>query len=1128
MKRYALLLIALMVVPFLAMGQGVTTSALKGKIIDQNGESLPGANVVATHEPTGTTYGTSTNAKGNYFLANMRVGGPYTVKVTFVGYQPVTQEDVTLNLGETRNINFELSETTQELDAVEVTAQGGIFDVNKTGVSTSIGEEDIENNPTVGRDIADFTRNIPSAYVANSDDDGPAISIAGQNNRYNSIFIDGTVSNDVFGLSAQGTNGGQTGATPISLDAIEQFQINLSPYDVSQGGFTGGAINAVTRSGSNKFTGSAYFFRRSQAFAGKTPLALQQYRPDNTSPERLPDFSNNRIGFRLGGPIIEDKLFFFVNGEMLRSETPRPFGGTYQGGAGVGGVEDLRSFLMSELDYDPGVFRDKQSELDSEKILAKLDWNLSENHKVTARYSLNDAQNVDAFDSDFNTINFSGRNEVFPSTTHSAALEVSSTFGNNMANKLILGYTDVTDDRGVNGQRFPTVNISDGDGDIFLGNEPFSTANLLDQSIFTITNDFNIFAGDHTITIGTHNEFYDIANLFIPFNFGWYFYDDWNGNGTAVDEFRTAVLERNLPPDQQSVPSFVLRGYSIVGDNPVRPENVGDNSNNIGAFNAFQLGFYIQDEWQATGNLRLTGGIRLDIPKVTTKPRHAPDVFSTTLPAVREYHNLNGAKPGETPDAQAYISPRFGFNWDVFDNSKTQIRGGAGVFLGRVPFVWPGGMFLNNGANTGILANFGGGFFTNFGLDGNPFRPDVGNGLTALDYGGNIDDLIPSGRLEMFEEDFKYPRVFRTSIGLDQKLGAGYIATLEGQYTKTMNNIMVTNVNLLPPNETMDGPDNRPIYAYQINGDELDGSESLIDGRYGNIHRVGNAEDGHTYNITGSLQKRFRNNFFAKVSYSYGDAFAVNDGTSSQINSLWDGMEHVYGANNITLSRSDFSMGHRFLINLNYRKEFFNNLATSVSLFWEGVSGRPFSYVISDSDVMIGENGDPNSLLYVPTSASELEFTGTPAEQAQQAARFERYISSSDYLNSKRGEYAERNATRAPFESVIDLKVQQELFGDLFNRRQKLTLTLDIFNFSNLLGQIFDVELGQRYAVGSQVEPIEFEGYRDAGNGDFTPVYSFNLPEGVNSEEDLFDREIQDFGTYSARWQMQFGVRYTF
>lgn len=1113
MKRYAFLLLVLFV-PLLALGQGVTTSSIKGKIIDENGEPLPGANIVATHEPSGTTYGASSNSKGNFYLPNMRVGGPYTVRVTFVGYQSIQREGLTLNLGETRNLSFNLREKTEELGEVQVVARGDVFDVERTGVTTNIGEQDIENNPTVGRDLADFTRNIPSAYVANSDDDGPAISIAGQNNRYNSIFIDGAVSNDVFGLSAQGTNGGQTGATPISLDAIEQFQVDLSPYDVSQGGFTGGAINAVTRSGSNTLEGSAYFYRRSEQLAGKTPLAIQQYRPENVDAERLPAFDNNRFGFRLGGPIVEDKLFFFVNGEILRSETPRPFGGTYDGATDLSTIGNLGSFFENNgIDYDPGAYRDKNSLLDSEKVLAKIDWNINKDHNLTLRHNYVKAENIDAFQSDESAINFGGRNEVFPSTTHTSALELTSTFGQNKSNKFILGYTSVRDDRGVNGQRFPTINIEDGSGDIFLGNEPFSTANLLEQDIFTITNDFNIFAGDHTITIGTHNEFYDIANLFIPFNYGWYFFSDQNDSGTGFDEFQQAIRAVN-DPTIDPPNSFVLRGFSLVD----REAGVGDNSQNIGAFNAFQLGFYIQDEWQVTDNLRLTGGIRLDIPKITTEPRFADGVFQTTLPSVSNFHDLKGARPGETPDAQLYISPRFGFNWDVFGDKTTQVRGGLGEFLGRVPFVWPGGMFLNNGANTGILERFG----------QNPFRPNPQNGLTQADFGRSVDELIPSGRLEIFEDDFKYPRVFRTSLGVDQRLPYGIIATLEGQYTNTLSNINIKNINLRPLNETMDGPDNRPIYAYEFNGDNIDPQGTLIDDRYSNIHRVGNTSKGYTYNITASLQKRFRDNFFAKVAYTYGDAYAVNDGTSSQLNSIWDGVEHVYGANNVGLSRSDFSTGHRFILNLNYRKEFLNNLATSISVFWEGVSGRPFSYVIGGSDEMIGENGGSTALMYVPSTASELTFVGSQGEQLAQAQKLERFISSSDYLNSRRGEYVNRNGSRAPFESIIDLKIEQELFANILDRKQTLSLTVDIFNFTNLLGEMFDQEWGKRYSVGSQVAPIRFEGFQDPQNGDFTPTYQVTLPDNVNSEEDLFDRDIQDFGTYSARWQMQVGVRYTF
>lgn len=1115
-KRLLFYLLPLVLLPAISAAQGVTSSSMKGTVTDGDGNPLPGASVQVTHVPSGSQYGNATDPSGNFTIRNMRVGGPYAVRVTFIGYTPFEQEDIFLELGETYTLEVAMREDAAELGEVQVVAAGDVFDKTKTGVGRNVRQEDIDSAPTVGRDLADFTRLTPQAFVGNDDDDGPSISIAGQNNRYNSIFIDGAVSNDVFGLSAQGTNGGQTGTTPISMDAIEQFQINLSPYSVTQGGFTGGAINAITRSGTNRFEGSVYFFNRNEGLAGKTPSSIIDGQPDldDSDRERLPEFSNNRYGFRLGGPIVKDKLFFFANVELLRSETPQPFVGSYAGQAGISGAEDLRQFLINEVNYDPGTFADKNSKLDDEKLLFKLDWNISQNHKLVARHSYTDAENTDAFRSTNSLLNYAGRNEVFPSTTNSSSVEIRSTFGNNYANKLLFGYTRVRDDRNVNGQRFPTVNIEDGDGDIRLGNEPFSTANILEQDIFTITNDFNIFAGNHTLTIGTHNEFYDIANLFIPFNFGWYFFEDRNDSGSGLDEFRDAVRAVNDPSIEPPL-SFVQRGFSLVGDD----SNVGDDSENIGAFRAFQLGLYVEDEWQVNSDLRLTGGLRFDVPGLTTSPRFAPDVFETTLPDLEQFYDLRGAEPGEPPSAQLYVSPRFGFNWDLFGNEQTQLRGGSGIFLGRVPFVWPGGMYLNNGANTGILDEFG----------RNEFRPNPENGLTLEDYGRSEDELIPSGRLEIFEEDFKYPQVWRSSLGVDQKLPYGIVGSLEAQFTKNLNNINITNINLRPQNATLDGPDNRPIYAYGFDENEvIDNSATLIDGRYQNIHRVGNTSEGYSFDISATLRKQFGRSLSTSLSYTYGDSYALNDGTSSQLNSIWEGIENVNGSNNLDLSRSDFSLGHRLISSINYRKAFLGHLATSVSLFVEASSGRPFSYAIAGSDDMIGENGGSTALFYVPNDASELAFTGSPAEQQAKAEELDRYISSSDYLDSRRGKYAERNGSRTPMEFVMDLKIRQELFADLFNRRQKVELTLDFFNFTNLLGEIFDTNWGKRSDFGTRRSLVRFEQFRDPEGGDLTPVYDVIIPEGVETEDDYFDQNLQDSSTYSSRWLAQLGVRYTF
>jgi hypothetical protein len=1117
--------------------QGVTTATIRGSVVDDDGEPLPGANVVAVHQPSGSQYGTTSNADGNYVLPNIRVGGPYRVTASFVGYQTRQETGIRLDLGERRTVDFELPTATQALDEVQVIAEQGVFSRERTGVGTDLDESAVENTPSVGRELADLARLTPQAYVVNSDDDGSAISISGQPNRYNSIFIDGAVSNDVFGLSAQGTDGGQTGATPIPLDAIEAMEIAVSPFDVTQSGFAGGAINAVTRSGTNTFTGSAYFLRR-----------------DETLVQNLPEFSNNRYGFRLGGPIVQDKLFFFVNAELLRTENPQPFAGSYAGNTplddpgtdAIDSVSELAGLLQNELGYNPGAFGDKTSTLDSENIVARLDYNLNPNHRLTARYIFNSPENTDQFRSDSRTIEFANNAEVFPNTTNNATLEWNGTFGNQVANKLILGYKRVKDDRGFRQQPFPFVSIDDGDGDIEIGSEQFSTANLLEQDAFTLTNNTSIFVGDHTFTVGTHNEFYRLSNLFIPRNFGSYEY-------ASLDDFVQSVRAINDPSIDPVAPTEFQRGFSLQDDDPSTPgfeEVVGDGTNAIGEFDAYILGFYVQDEWQATDQLRLTAGLRLDIPQIASTPNAAPDALTQTVPDIQEFYALNGARPGQAPDAQYHLSPRLGFNWDVFGNRSTQVRGGLGVFTSRQPFVWYGGMFLNNGTNTGFaFQSDNDGVLLDNGEPA-PFIPVVGpdgeqNDLldvTELE-GRAIDSVVPSGRLEMFEQDYSLPRLMRYSLGVDQRLPLGFVGTIEGQYSNYLSNLLVTNVNIKPANATLSGPDNRPIWDYE---------ERDIDPRYSDIHRVGNTNRGYSYDITARLQNEIAdfagsNQLAFSASYTYGDSWVIQQETSSQINSIWEGTEHVNGANSLDLTRSDFALGHRILGQLTYRQEYLDNFATTLALTYTGQSGRPFSYVIDESDDMIGEGGDPVGLFYIPRSTASLMYgqvnddgdlellTGDDAQAA--ASQLDRIIRGTEYLSRNRGTYAERNGDRTPFESVVDLKIAQDIFGELLGQGQRIQISLDIFNFTSLLGELFDTDWGTRYFVpDSNVEPVQFLGFADEaintedlfsdGAPAYTPVYRTQLND-FTEETDLFD-ELETGSTYSSQWQMQLGLRYTF
>ncbi len=1181
MRRWATIpiyiLAFLLLGPAVAHAQGVTSATIRGTVVDENDEPLPGVNVVAVHEPSGSRYGTTTGQDGQFTVANVRVGGPYTITASFVGYQSQRETGIQLDLGETRTLQFQLQEQTQELDEVEVIAQeeGAIFSEERRGISTNISEEEIQTAPTIDRSIADFARFTPQAIVGNDDDDGSSISIAGQNNRYNSIFIDGAVSNDVFGLSAQGTDGGQTGATPISTDAIEQFNIDISPYDVTQSYFGGGAINAVTRSGTNEYKGSFAFEYRDQNFAENLPNAP------------FPDFNNQRYVGRFGGPIVEDELFFFVNFDINREASPQPFEGGFEDFEGQqieseSDLNDLLSFIDQTMGdrYDPGSFQGQSATLESNKFLGKIDWNINQNHRLSARYSYSGSENVDAFGGDPETISFSSRNEVFPNTTQIGALELNSTFGNNYANKLILSYKNVEDDRDTNlDQPFPTLDIEDGAAGIEFGGEPFSSVNFLKQEVLTLTNDFDIFLGDHTITVGTHNELYDLANKFVPYNYGWYSFIDLNDNGTGIDEFKETVCASVDPVESgacseftnpQVQPSFFGRGFSLVDNNINESgfqEVIGDATGAEGAFRALNTSLYVQDDWTVSDQLTLTGGVRVDVPVYLDDPAYAnpdnpavPDdpqlnPRNTTIPAIENFYSMNGAQPGDTPDPNLHWAPRFGFNYDVFGNERTQLRGGTGVFTSRQPFVWPGGMYLNNGTNTGVVN------FFDFELREAPFRPNPQNGLTVADFQDrDPSDLIPSGRLELFEEGYMNPRFWRSSIGIDQELPGGVVGTFEAQYSNTLKNVLVTNVNLRPSNETLDGPDNRPIWVPS----EYDESEAgafadgaTIDSRYASVLRVGNSNRGYSYNLTARLRKTFEgivtenSALRTDVSYTYGDSYSVNDGLSSQVESLWNGIEHVNGANDLGLARSDFSIGHRVLGRFSYRQQILDQIAATVTLVYDGQSGRPFSYAIDESGGMVRDGSDNGSLLYVPSEAESLTFgeidpdDGPVVTPQLQARALDQFIASNDYLSERRGQYAERNGDRTPWESVFDLNVRVEMFQQLLGRRQSVELTANIFNFSSLLGDIVGQEhWGERFASPEEgkVFLTEFREFEDAENGDYTPIYTAQrVIDEVNdtngdgigdevetvSQTDLFNRR-RTGSSYSSQWQMKFGIRYNF
>jgi hypothetical protein len=896
------------------------------------------------------------------------------------------------------------------------------------------------------------------------------------NNRYNAISIDGAVNNDVFGLAASGTNGGQTGGTAISMDAIDQFQVTLAPYDIRQSGFAGASINAVTRRGSNEFEGSAYWFIRNQSIAGKTPYAVYEGQ-DDFEPAKLDDFSSNIYGMRLGGPIIKDKVFFFFNAEFQREQTPQPYDfAGYNGDSDQDDLNGLSNFLINEYGYDPGGYLNNQRELNSNKILARIDFNISKEHKLMLRHHYTYNESIGPRRSSNYSINYYNNGVYFPSTTNSFAGELKSNW-DRYSNNMIIGITRVRDSRDPMGDNFPAVRIYDGDGTIYFGSEPYSTANQLDQDVYTITDNFNIYKGAHTITVGANFEYSHTYNLFMRKNFG---------------EYRFLNMDDFLNNDE--VPAYQYeRGYSLVDD------VTGDGSKAAADFNMMVFGLYGQDEWQTTDDLKLTFGLRIDIPIFLTQPNAVAGWDTTAAKVEAAGFDLEGAKAGQMPKPQFLFSPRIGFNWDINGEEKTQLRGGIGVFTSRAPLVWPGGSYTNNGMTVG-------GVYQRSSW-GTPiwFIPQWDQQYTATDFGAS--DPIPSGQMDLFAENWKFPQMLRTSVAVDQKLPWGMVGTLEFIYTKTLNNVLYYNVNQTPTDGTLSGADNRPHYP-----------GTKVESAYTRIMLGTNTNVGNAFNITAQLQKQFSKGFLGSVSYTFGRATVLNDGTSSQNSSQWRYMENVNGLNHLDESISDFDLGSRVVAFLSYRAEYGNNFASTFSIYYEGISGRPYSYVYNDRGDVNGEGENAGNLIWVPANSGEIMFEGSPEEQTQQWNDLDDFIKNDDYLKDHRGQYAERNAARLPFEHILDFKFIQDFYINAGSSRHTLQLTFDIFNFANLLSNKWGV---QRYVSNTAYQLIKFEGYAEDARGDWAPTFSYDKPDG-----DIWN--IDDSGVRSSRWQGQIGVRYIF
>jgi hypothetical protein len=1022
----------------LSFAQTATTASISGTITDQNGNPLPGATVIAVHTPSGTQYGTTTRLDGKYNFNAVRVGGPYEVTISYVGYTKQTHTIDKLSLGQNYSLDVKMAETTIELSGVTVTAdRNAIISESRTGSSQSVSTKQIEEVPTISRSFQNFAKLSPMFS-------GLSSSAAGRSNRYNNIQIDGTQYNDLFGLGSSGTPGGQAGTNPISLDAIQEFQVVIAPFDVRLSGFTGGGINAITRSGTNQYHGSVFGYGRNQSLVGK------KY-DGNDDP--VSDFKEWQYGFRFGGPISKDKVFFFVNGEITGRNSPSPNLALTAGPATTASVADQIMATLASRGFNTGGYGEYTTKQPTGKIFARMDFNLSDNHKLNLHYNyVNAKEDILGSRSSSSSLSFDSYRYQFQNETNNLVAQLNSTFGNKMSNELIVGYTTIRDKRGPEGTLLPEIQVNDV-VQYHMGTDRYSSANRLDQDIFELTDNFTYYAGDHTFTFGTHNEFFSFTNLFLRAYAGYYEYN-------------------SLQDLQNGDVGFYQRVIPLVGDGSAK-------------FSVSQYGFYAQDEWQVMPNFRLSMGVRVDIPVFPDKPLDNPLVSQ----------NFPGISTATAPSGNLLWAPRLGFNWDVNGDRTTQVRGGVGIFTGRPAYVWISNQYGNTGNTQSEVR--GSGTLLQFSPDANS-QPGFGDPGT---YPGS-----KTAEIDLSNPDTQMPQIARFDIGVDHQLPQGFIGTVEFQYSKAVNDFVYRKLNIKnhnnPSTFTGNGPnDTRPYYG---------GTDSK-GGNFYDVMWLTNTNEGYSYNLTFQAQRNVARGFSVNAGYTMGRAKDLNSVNSSQARSQMRYNPISGDPNNPELTTSQYQIKNRIFASVAYTGEFFKNAPTTISVFYNGQNGDPYSFIYG-SDIN-NDGFDQNDLFYIPKDNSDILLGtvsgGVYTPDATMYSELNSFINNNDYLSSHRGQIAERNAATNPWVNYVDLHISQEI---PIISGHRFIINWDVLNLMNLINS----DWGWNSSVFSTYRIVSKAG-TDPSTG--RNVYRFSAP----SNNTPFTA-----GNFSSRWQMQFGVRYTF
>lgn len=1074
-----------------AAAQGVTTGAIAGTVTDQNGAPVANAQVQIVNKQTGFSSGGITRDNGSYLVQSLETGGPYTLTVRRIGFEPAKRENLVISLTVTTRIDVKLVQQAASLSGVLITASR-TEDITPTamGTKTIISEKILERKASATRNLTDFIAASPQVSVS-----GPGFSAGGMSNRMNNVQIDGATERDAFGLGSTGQPGGQISAKAISIDAVKEFQILLAPYDVRQGNFGGLLLNAVTKSGTNTMHGTAYRYYRDQDYGRNVPTL------------RATEFKRDMYGFSLGGPIIKDRLHFFTANEWQRESTP--VSGPYLGQpadatTAFGWTSDETTRFEAAYKAkgsDPGSAGPLNTPTPMDNIFGRLDFQLNDVHRIVMRYNFTDANNDNR-----RQTGRSATRAIYTSNMHSIrsikrapVVQIFSNFKNGLSNELFLGENDERLRRAPK-TGFPQVTINySGGRAIIAGADQFSQGNELDQNLKEITDNLTIPRGNHTWVIGTRHELGKIRNLFSQSSYGvWSF--------STIDDFEAGK-------------ALSFRRAFILSQ--------GGNA----YFDALQSALYTQDSWNVSPNFNLTYGLRAD--KSTFLKDNS---YALAVDSAYGHH--------ETAKGALQYSPRVGFNWDVHGDQTVQMRGGIGVFVGVPAYVWMENAYVNNGkVITFLNCNTGG------STDPAPaFNADP----TTIEVCGNGKGAKPIGAVNFLDAGLKFPQPLRMNFAVDRVLGqSNMVATIEGLYSRTLNQLFYINNNVAG----IQGYDKfgRAMYGSiatsGVPTPVLPPAVVAAGGgsRFSEAITVQNQNRDFAYNVTAQLRKRYADNWEALIAYTYGHAQDVQSLTSStSISNLQFGRTLAGDQLNASTTTSLFDQPHKVsafvtrtlgwdMLADKWLGSWARGLSTDISLSYSGVSGSPHDYVYGGSSPRGDLNSDgltSNDLMYVPTDATDpnqirfstLTVSGQTITPAEQATAFNQYIQSNKCLRDQRGKIMARNSCRLPWSNNMDLSLRQEV---PLVMQHRLALQLDIFNFGNMLNKTWGQQRVSPYSGNNNIPLVSVTGMSSADRANAVPIVTYNfLTVDPNRTGTPQPYTVGNFT--SNYWRMQLAARYSF